>query len=282
VQRRSSGEVLLRAALANGNSDDRQRVESFFSCLPNFSGSSLCNEPGALVGEGMQHPVRLVESADGTFHFGNTPVGFKSAKNPYGHASGSVVHIVNAQTVRELSIAAGLEAAAVSTRCGIAEELLEPRCREGPLSPSRFRPNIVLDGLPAWSEFSWIGKHVRIGSITLRVLSRTIRCEATNVDARSGSGRAVLDIPELMNRHFPGHGPYLGVYASVVEGGSLHVGDTVVGVVRDAHGARWTAWPSTLWVLLFLVGAVSVAMISVWASGATGAQTITRNVGDSK
>jgi uncharacterized protein YcbX len=283
VQRRSSGEVLLRAALASGNANDRQRVESFFSCLPNCSASSTSNGMGTLLGEGLQHSVRLVESADGTFHFGNTPVGFKSAKNPYGHASGSVVHIVNAQTVRELSVAAGLEAASDSPRSCTEEAPLVPRCGEGPLSPSRFRPNIVLDGLPAWTEFGWIGKHVRIGSVTLRVLSRTVRCEATNVDARCGSGRAVLDMLQLMNLHFPGHGPYLGVYASVVEGGSLRVGDAVAGVVHDPLVARWTAWQSRMWVLVFVIFAVCVAVISVWAAqGTTGTRTITRNIGGSK
>jgi MOSC domain-containing protein YiiM len=36
----------------------------------------------------------------------------------------------------------------------------------------------------------------------------------------------VLDIPELLIKHFPEHGPYLGVYAVVDAPGKLSTGDT--------------------------------------------------------
>ena len=94
----------------------------------------------------------------------------------------------------------------------------------------RFRPNVILDGaLPAWREFEWVGRTVQLGSATLRVIKRTVRCEGVNVDARHGSGAADMDIPSLLARHFPQHGPYLGVYAQVAAGGSgvVRVGDAV-------------------------------------------------------
>ena len=53
--------------------------------------------------------------------------------------------------------------------------------------PSRFRPNIVVAGVPAWDEFGWVGGTVRIGGVTLRVLKRTVRCDATKVDPRFGN-----------------------------------------------------------------------------------------------
>ena len=55
-----------------------------------------------------------------------------------------------------------------------------------------------------------------------------VRCQGVNADARRGSGeKADLDIPGLLSTHFPEHGPYLGVYAQVVEGGRVRLGDAV-------------------------------------------------------
>ena len=68
---------------------------------------------------------------------------------------------------------------------------------------------------------------MRLGEATLRVIARTVRCEGVNADARHGSGEADLDIPGLLTTHFPEHGPYLGVYAQVVEGGRVRLGDAV-------------------------------------------------------
>jgi uncharacterized protein YcbX len=143
-------------------------------------------------------PINIVQAADRVHHFGNTPTGFKH------HPSGSVLHLVNAATVVSLGEAAGVV-----------------------LAPSRFRPNVVLEGADAWSEFEWLGRTIHVGGATLEVLTRTVRCEATNVDARHGSGRADLDVPGLLTKHFPEHGPYLGVYARVVRGGLVRVGDTL-------------------------------------------------------
>ena len=156
-------------------------------------------------------PLRLVQ-ADGAHHFGNTPAGFKH------HPSGSIIHIVNTSTVEALG----------ETALGSKQAL----------HPSRFRPNMVLTGVPAWSEFDWVGRRVRIGGATLEVVKRTVRCEATNVDCVHGSGRADLDVPGLLAKHFPQHGPYLGVYAIVAKGGTVHVGDPVTPMVtpEDEEG----------------------------------------------
>jgi hypothetical protein len=275
VRRRCSGDVLLRAPLASGHAADRQAVESFFSSLPS-SGCSITTTGAAHRSTHGRSRVRLVESAVGAHHFGNTSVGFKSAKRPDGDASGGVVHIVNAETVRALSVAAGFEDSVASAFCNTdrVEETAGhgKRRGDGPLAPSRFRPNIVLKGLPAWREFDWVGKYVRIGGITLHVVSRTVRCEATNVDARAGSGRAVVNVPQLLQEHFPVHGPYLGVYARVVEGGSLRVGDAVADVVSPppTQSSSWLKLLRSMAVSSFqrragfmalLIGTVSVAFV---------------------
>ena len=70
-----------------------------------------------------------------------------------------------------------------------------------------------------------------------RVLGR----RSTNVDARHGSGKADLDVPGLLQAHFPQHGPYLGVYARVIHGGRVRVGDTLVlsDAPKSAPRIRW-------------------------------------------
>jgi uncharacterized protein YcbX len=45
----------------------------------------------------------------------------------------------------------------------------------------RFRPNIVVSGCPAWAEFGWVGKQIKIGGVVMRVLEPTVRCPATQV-----------------------------------------------------------------------------------------------------
>ena len=72
---------------------------------------------------------------------------------------------------------------------------------------------VLAGSLPAWAEFGWVSRSVRLGGATLAVVKRTVRCEGVDVDARYGSGRADVSIPALLAKHFPEHGPYLGVYA---------------------------------------------------------------------
>ena len=36
------------------------------------------------------------------------------------------------------------------------------------LSPYRFRANIYVDGVAAWSEFGWIGRKIKIGDVEVR------------------------------------------------------------------------------------------------------------------
>ena len=69
---------------------------------------------------------------------------------------------------------------------------------------------------------------VEIGGVTFKVLSRTVRCDATKFDARSSTGKEDYDVPALLETYFPQHGPYLGIYAQVVREGELSAGDHIV------------------------------------------------------
>lgn len=89
------------------------------------------------------------------------------------------------------------------------------------VDPLRFRGNVVVAGLPAWSEFDWLGREIALGGARLEVFARIRRCAATNVDPRTG--RRDLRIPEALTGAF-GHTD-CGLYARVVGAGPCAVGD---------------------------------------------------------
>ncbi len=124
-----------------------------------------------------------------------------------GHAfsdmPAKVLHLVNLESVRALSESVGQE-----------------------VDPLRFRPNIVVDDLPAWSELEWPeGAEVRLPGITLTMASRTTRCAATNVDPRTG--RRDMQIPKALSTHL-GHADF-GIYLAAKTAGAIRVGDPFAG-----------------------------------------------------
>jgi uncharacterized protein YcbX len=93
-----------------------------------------------------------------------------------------------------------------------------------PVDVVRFRPNLVIDGAPPWAEFGWVGEHLSVGSVRVRVLGRTGRCAATNVEP--GTGRRDMDLPAVLARKW-GHTDF-GVYLRVESSGMVTVGDCAV------------------------------------------------------
>jgi len=90
------------------------------------------------------------------------------------------------------------------------------------LVPHRFRGNIWIDGLDPWQEAKWVGKTIQMGGVTLAVRSQITRCKATM--ANPDTGRRDLDTLGLLDDL--GHQEF-GVYAEVIQGGVLSVGDSV-------------------------------------------------------
>jgi uncharacterized protein YcbX len=154
-----------------------------------------------------QSGQRVICVTSDSFQFGNVPPlpdpaivstllpDRKDMKSRY-------IHIVNQATVDDLAEKIGTK-----------------------LYPSRFRPNMVVKGPPAWSEFDWIGKTLTMpGGLALRVIEKAVRCKAVTVDPMDPG--VVLDIPTLLQDKFPQYGPYLGVYAVVdYAPASISVGD---------------------------------------------------------
>jgi uncharacterized protein YcbX len=91
------------------------------------------------------------------------------------------------------------------------------------VDPLRFRANVYLEGLEPWRELDLVGKLLRAGEARLEVLKVIDRCAATGVEP--GSGRRDMDMVEALRSGW-GHID-CGVYARVMQGGTLRLGDAV-------------------------------------------------------
>lgn len=98
------------------------------------------------------------------------------------------------------------------------------RTSENALPMSRFRPNVVLAGLPAWDED--FVETVAIGDVLLKLVKPCVRCEVTTTDQYSGarlSNEPLTTLARLRNNPDLG-GVTFGWNAIVLQGGTVHVG----------------------------------------------------------
>ncbi|HVM97493.1 MAG TPA: MOSC domain-containing protein [Candidatus Acidoferrales bacterium] len=106
------------------------------------------------------------------------------------------------------------------------------------LNPLRFRANLYIDGAPPWAEFDWVGREIEIGEARLRVATRIPRCAATAVNPETGE-RDVNIVKGLR----AAYGHYdMGVYAEVVQGGTLRVGDSLTPPSDPRSRSRLGNW----------------------------------------
>jgi uncharacterized protein YcbX len=124
------------------------------------------------------------------------------------HADGHSFSDVAAKVVSIINLAS---VAAIETAVGV------------PVHPLRFRANLYVDGWPAWHEFGLLGQEIAIGDARLKVTKRITRCAAINVDPDTGIRD--LAIPDTLLRKLE-HAD-CGIYAQVIAGGEIAVGDTV-------------------------------------------------------
>lgn len=92
-----------------------------------------------------------------------------------------------------------------------------------PVDPLRFRGNLYVEGLPAWTELDWVGQELACGDVRFEVTERIDRCAATNVDPVTAERD--LDIPRTLRRHY-GHID-CGLLLRVSGRGELRLGDGV-------------------------------------------------------
>lgn len=89
------------------------------------------------------------------------------------------------------------------------------------VDPRRFRGNIHLSNLAPFSELDMLGRDIVIGTVRLKIVKRTKRCPATQVDLLTGERN--IRTPKLLLENY-GHMD-MGVYAEVVTGGVIAQGD---------------------------------------------------------
>jgi len=64
--------------------------------------------------------------------------------------------------------------------------LVEENGEPDPLPMTRFRPNVVVEGAPAWAEDEWLGRRIRIGPVVFRAPKPCDRCVVTTTDQETG------------------------------------------------------------------------------------------------
>ena len=116
------------------------------------------------------------------------------------HGMMNAVSLINLATVREVGAALGKD-----------------------IDPMRFRANIYMDGGAAWEESAWLDRELKIGGIRARVVMRTPRCAATNVNPVTAERDMTL--PATMMERY-GHRE-LGVYLQILEDGRIAPGAPV-------------------------------------------------------
>lgn len=97
------------------------------------------------------------------------------------------------------------------------------------LDPLRFRANVYVSGSHPWAEFEWLGQEILLGQAKLRVIRRIPRCAATEVNPDTAMRDAK---PQRWLSEKFGHMD-LGVYAEVIEGGRVAVGDALEPLVPE-------------------------------------------------
>ncbi len=97
---------------------------------------------------------------------------------------------------------------------------------ERPVSPLRFRPNLIVDGAPAHAEDGW--SRIRVGEIELEVGKACIRCVFTTVDPERGERDADGQPLKTLIAYRRGpDGVSFGRNLIPRTRGTIHVGDPV-------------------------------------------------------
>jgi uncharacterized protein YcbX len=98
--------------------------------------------------------------------------------------------------------------------------------QEGPIVMNRFRPNLVVEGAPAWAEDGWLGRRLQVGEVVFRAVKPCDRCVLTTVDPETGEkGGQPLRILGK-HRRFP-EGLLFGVNLIPDNAGTIEIGDPV-------------------------------------------------------
>jgi uncharacterized protein len=107
-----------------------------------------------------------------------------------------------------------------------------PRAEEGPMPMTRFRPNLVVAGAPAWAEDGW--RTLRVGAARFRVAKACDRCVFTTIDP--GTARKGKEPITTLARHRRWDGKvWFGInLIPDFPGATVRIGDEVQIIERVA------------------------------------------------
>jgi uncharacterized protein len=98
---------------------------------------------------------------------------------------------------------------------------------EGPLPMTRFRPNLVVSGAPAWAEDGWLGGRIQVGDVIFRAPKSCARCVVTTTDQETGE-RGREPLRTLARHRRIGQGLLFATNLIPDTTGTVAVGDPVV------------------------------------------------------
>jgi uncharacterized protein YcbX len=128
-----------------------------------------------------------------------------------------------------------------------------PQAGEGPVPMTRFRPNLVVAGAPAWAEDRW--RVLRIGAASFRAVKSCDRCVLTTVDPDTASRGKEPLTTLARHRRWNGRSWFAINLIPDTPGAILHVGDQVeiveqvetgeplAGQLRSRADDRGRMWP---------------------------------------
>lgn len=129
-----------------------------------------------------------------------------------GFAWDAPVHLVTRESLRQLEE-------------WIAETAEQDGTSPETLDPARFRPNLIIEGFPAFAEDDWA--RVRIGEIDFRVSERCDRCAVTLYDPVT-IAKAKEPIRTLARRRNWDGKTWFGIRLVPLAPGNLKLGEAVV------------------------------------------------------
>lgn len=86
----------------------------------------------------------------------------------------------------------------------------------------RFRPNLLVAGVPGFAERSWEGRRLQVGEVVVALADLRGRCVMTTFDPDT-----LEQEPRVLRTVVERTGGVLGLNAEVVRGGRVRVGDAV-------------------------------------------------------
>ncbi|BCL15982.1 MOSC domain-containing protein [Micromonospora sagamiensis] len=151
-------------------------------------------------------PVRLTWLAQPTRHI---------ARGERAHDTGDQVSFADVYPLL-LTVTASLEA----LNGWLAE------AGSAPVPMTRFRPNVVVEGAPAWAEDGWAGRTLQIGATTFRAAGACARCVVTTTDQETGV-RGHEPLRTLVRHRRVDQKILFGLHLVPVSTGAVGVGDPV-------------------------------------------------------